>query len=418
MAPFAVIGNPSFEASAAQLDAARRDWLSGLAMTHRRAPDADSALALAQGEWLCGEYDDALGHFVEAAARAPGSAAAQLGLVRAASSLGLDELETETLARARQRLPHDPDLCLHAARTRVPDDMAAARAILDEQRGLPLIDQFAHALAAVAGEAAPEEDNPADPPEHRARNDSLRWVLRHAPPRSTHTGMPARVLLRPLAAAPGSGLTLECGVYFGRSLRLIARASEGFVHGFDSFEGLPEAWNPREGAGAYSTGGRLPRVDDNVVLHRGWFEDTLPPFFAQTSDPIRLLHVDCDLHSSTRTVLAAAAERLVAGSIVVFDDLIGYPGYEAHTNCARFEEFVADARAALGTGRGLPSRARSGNPHPRELKCPAQRRRIFCNAELAQRYRLDGGRLKPPSKLGATTTRRQCVAVRNQRARM
>src|SRR5688500_13788365 len=147
MAPFVAIGNPPLKPSAAQLDAARRDWLSGLAMTHRRAPDADSALALAQGEWLCGEYDDALGHFVEAVARAPGSAAAQLGLVRAASSLGMDEIEAETLGRARERLPHDPALCLHAARTRVPDDMAAAREILAEQRGLPLIDQFAHALA-------------------------------------------------------------------------------------------------------------------------------------------------------------------------------------------------------------------------------------------------------------------------------
>jgi hypothetical protein len=42
-------------------------------------------------------------------------------------------------------------------------------------------------------------------------------------------------------------------------------------------------------------------------------------------------------------VLAAAAERLVAGSIVVFDDLLGYPGYESHELRA-FEEFAA-ARA-------------------------------------------------------------------------
>ena len=309
-------------------------------MAHRRTPDADSALALAQGEWLCGEYDDALRHFVEAVARAPESPAAQLALVRAASSLALDD-EAEVLARARKRLPQDPGLCLHAARLRVPDDIATARAILAEQRGLPLIDQFAHALAVIAGEAVPAEDNPADPPEQRARGDSLRWVLRHAPSPAIHTGMPTRVLLRALAVAPASGLTLECGVYFGRSLRLIARASDGIVHGFDSFEGLPEAWNPREGAGAYSTGGRLPQVQPNVALHRGWFEDTLPAFFAGSSEPIRLLHVDCDLYSSTRTVLAAAADRLVAGSVVVFDDLLGYPGYEAHELRA-FEEFVME----------------------------------------------------------------------------
>ena len=47
------------------------------------------------------------------------------------------------------------------------------------------------------------------------------------------------------------------------------------MHGFDSFQGLPEAWSAHEGAGAYSTAGRMPRAGDNVRLHAGWFEDTM-----------------------------------------------------------------------------------------------------------------------------------------------
>lgn len=56
--------------------------------------------------------------------------------------------------------------------------------------------------------------------------------------------------------------------------------------------------------------------------------------------PVRLAHVDCDLYSSTRTVLAGLADRFVPGSVLVFDDLLGYPGFEQHELRA-FEEFVA-----------------------------------------------------------------------------
>jgi predicted O-methyltransferase YrrM len=49
------------------------------------------------------------------------------------------------------------------------------------------------------------------------------------------------------------------------------------------------------------------------------------------------------LYSSTRTVLERAGDRLVPGSVVVFDDLLGYPGYEQHELRA-FEEFVSERK--------------------------------------------------------------------------
>lgn len=330
---------------ASALDQARRQWLDGIARQYRLAPARDTALALARAEWLCGAYDEALRHFLEARQGTP-SADADLGALRAASMMGETALEAELLQAALAAHPGHPDLRLHAALSSVPDDVAAARAWLAPLAGHPLGDDFAAALDAVqSGEA------PASPPapyhdlesqRRTARWDSLRWAIAHASTPTVHVGLPSRVLLRALAMAPAAGLTMECGVYFGRSLRMIAARTDGPVHGFDSFDGLPEAWSEREAAGTYSTGGRMPAMPAHVELHPGWFEDTLPPFFARHAGPVRLLHIDCDLYSSTRTVLEHAAARLVPGSVVVFDDLLGYPGYRDHELRA-LEEFTADA---------------------------------------------------------------------------
>ncbi|MBF6022878.1 class I SAM-dependent methyltransferase [Lysobacter niastensis] len=327
--------------SAEQLDQARRQWLAGLAARHAAEDSADSALALARGEWMCGDYEDAIGHFIQARDRARQSAEAHLALVRAASMTGQRDLESAALGEALALHAGDPDLALHAALDRVPEDLQAARALLAPHRERALCAEFDQAIAAIESGHPPQPVQDADP-RQQARADSLRWVMAQRRTPDAHVGLPARVLERALALAPADGITLECGVYFGRSLRLIARATTGPVHGFDSFQGLPEAWSAQEGAGAYSTAGRMPWAGGNVQLHAGWFEDTLPGFFARETGPVRLLHVDCDLYSSTRTVLQAADAGLVPGSVIVFDDLLAYPGYEDHELKA-FLEF-ADKR--------------------------------------------------------------------------
>lgn len=152
-------------------------------------------------------------------------------------------------------------------------------------------------------------------------------------------GASASVLLDGLDAAPGDGLLLEFGVYHGRSLRMIAERTARSVHGFDSFQGLPEDWSERELRGAYSTDGRMPSVPANAHLYPGWFSDTLPGFLEQNPGPVALVHIDCDLYSSTRTVLELLAPRLLAGSVLVFDDYLGYRGWKEHEFRA-FAEFV------------------------------------------------------------------------------
>jgi len=325
--------------SAAERDTARRFWRERLLLEHARHPTADTALQLARVLWLGGEYADALARFVEARDRAPEAPEAHVSLIRSASMLACGDLERDALARATAQHPRHPDIALHAALTLVPDDPARAIAWLEPHSGLPLHRQYLDGIRAVSAMRAPDASH--EDPRFAARQDGLAWAMRHARSVADFAGLPTLVLLRGLAAAPEHGTTLECGVYHGRSLAIIAARTAATVHGFDSFEGLPEAWHAGEGAGAYSTNGRVPEVAANVVLHPGWFEDTLPVFFAACDAPVRLLHVDCDLYSSTRTVLACARGHLRPGSVIVFDDLLGYPGYQDHELRA-FEEFVRE----------------------------------------------------------------------------
>ncbi len=144
-----------------------------------------------------------------------------------------------------------------------------------------------------------------------------------------------------LSRAPGDGLVLEFGVEKGASLRHLAGLTQRNVHGFDSFEGLPGDWSgTKEGAGAFSLRGHLPRVPTNAKLHVGWFDQTLPPFLAQDPAPCALVHVDCDIYVSTVVIFAQLRGRIQPGTVIVFDEYFNYPGWRAHEYKA-FQEFIA-----------------------------------------------------------------------------
>ena len=123
------------------------------------------------------------------------------------------------------------------------------------------------------------------------------------------------------------GLVLEFGVYNGKSIRLIASLVDSVVHGFDSFEGIPEEW-ANERKGSYSAFGVLPEVPDNVILHPGWFEDSIPEFIKNEGGPIRFMNIDCDLYSSTKTIFDLLGPQIVSGSVILFDEFIGYPTWK------------------------------------------------------------------------------------------
>ncbi|WP_050750727.1 class I SAM-dependent methyltransferase [Paramagnetospirillum magneticum] len=115
---------------------------------------------------------------------------------------------------------------------------------------------------------------------------------------------------------------LEFGVRRGASLAVLAAHAGQEVHGFDSFEGLPEGWGATH-AGVLTTGGALPEVGNNARLHPGWFEDTLPAFLETHSGPVRFANIDSDIYSSARTVLFGLAGRIGPGTVLVFDEFIG-----------------------------------------------------------------------------------------------
>ena len=121
-----------------------------------------------------------------------------------------------------------------------------------------------------------------------------------------------------------SGLSMEFGVRFGPSINHLTACTDETIHGFDSFEGLPEPWGQHP-QGIYSLGGQLPEIGDNVRLYRGLFKDTLPEFLATHRQPVRFAHIDCDLYRSTETVLESIHRQIVPGTILVFDEYLCNP---------------------------------------------------------------------------------------------
>lgn len=142
---------------------------------------------------------------------------------------------------------------------------------------------------------------------------------------------PLDVLRYVLDLAP-RGLALEFGVASGRSLRLIAAFMPAV--GFDSFEGLPEDWRPGFPAGMFA--GPVPDIVGASIMV-GRFENTLVNW--EPALPVGLVHIDCDLYSSTATVLEHVGPLLEPGAFVVFDEFHSYPGCEDHEQKA-WREFV------------------------------------------------------------------------------
>ena len=143
-------------------------------------------------------------------------------------------------------------------------------------------------------------------------------------------------------AAIIEGLVLEFGIRFGSSIRQIASLVKQDVHGFDSFEGLPEAWDENP-PGSYSTKGVIPSVPHNVTLHDGWFEKTLHGFVKKHPAPVRFMNIDCDIYSSTKTILEIFAKQIIPGTVIVFDEYIGNKNW-------REDEFKAFQEAVLKHG--------------------------------------------------------------------
>lgn len=134
------------------------------------------------------------------------------------------------------------------------------------------------------------------------------------------------------------GLYCEFGVMEGESINFLAKHTSAMIHGFDSFEGLPETW-VGGAKRAMDLGGKLPKVEPNVQLHKGWFDKTLPVWKEGNPGPIAFMHVDSDLYSSAKCIFDVLGERIVPGTIIQFDDYLYLPGWKQLEHKA-FTEFV------------------------------------------------------------------------------
>jgi hypothetical protein len=114
-----------------------------------------------------------------------------------------------------------------------------------------------------------------------------------------------------LDAAPRQGIGIELGVYKGISLRRAARRQPWrHFHGFDSLKGFPADGRPDW------------KLDFTVAA-----PPKLPPncsFVANVSEPVAILNVDCDIHSSAHEGFTTLSSRLGPGVALHLDEAVNY----------------------------------------------------------------------------------------------
>lgn len=147
------------------------------------------------------------------------------------------------------------------------------------------------------------------------------------------------VMKKAIEACKNDGLILEFGVFTGYTINLISGYfKDKKIYGFDSFEGLPEDWRDGFPKGKFVVSD-LPAVNSNVVLIKGWFNETLPDFIKDKNDNIAFLHIDCDLYISTKIVFDLLGDKIVSGTVILFDEYFNYPGWKEGEYKA-FQEFI------------------------------------------------------------------------------
>ena len=158
------------------------------------------------------------------------------------------------------------------------------------------------------------------------------------------------------------GLWLEFGVYKGQTLDLISSYTDQEVYGFDTFSGIDQEWSGTSSGSmnGFNIGGKPPssvipldkdrRYGNNTGARRpfnknvnficGDFRQTLPHFLEKNSADISFMHIDCDLYESTEVIFKYCGNLLQKGSVVVFDELVNYKGYQ-QDELKAFNEFIA-----------------------------------------------------------------------------
>jgi hypothetical protein len=155
------------------------------------------------------------------------------------------------------------------------------------------------------------------------------------------------------------GAFVECGVWRGGAAALMALIAKDARSGrktwlFDSFEGQPEASTLDTGEAAkqlargrltgrlVSVGTNVASIDEvkallfgklglaieDVLIIKGWFQDTLPSSKDHIG-PIALLRIDGDWYESTKVCLDNLYDNVSEGGYIIIDDYGWFPGCRA-----------------------------------------------------------------------------------------
>ncbi len=128
------------------------------------------------------------------------------------------------------------------------------------------------------------------------------------------------------------GTMAEFGVGCGASINKFATMYPNkTIHGFDSFQGLSEAWRDLP-AGAFKQE-TIPPVRENVKLWVGYFKETLPNFvnhLNENKENIKFLHVDCDFEYSTNEIFSYLNPFINTETYILFDEI--YNGHDEEYN--------------------------------------------------------------------------------------
>lgn len=161
---------------------------------------------------------------------------------------------------------------------------------------------------------------------------------------------------------------VECGVAAGAQIIMMRQgAPNKLVHAFDSFMGIPQPSNrdnqipgirylnafeqsqlPNPGEQELKTSGvtavtvdsfKTHLIDsgcgiENIVIHEGWFEETIPK--AEVGD-IAILRLDGDLYNSTFVSLKHLFPKVIRGGVVILDD---YELQGCLDACKEYFEFI------------------------------------------------------------------------------
>ena len=96
---------------------------------------------------------------------------------------------------------------------------------------------------------------------------------------------------------------------------------ESRFHGFDTFEGLPEAYGSFEKGSMAFAMESLDVHDTRASFYKGLFQDTLVPFLERYDNSRRkVIHMDADIFSATIFSLSQLYKHLREGDIILFDE--------------------------------------------------------------------------------------------------